>query len=190
MATTQPIDVLKPLQRRAAVAWLCWLLSIALLWAEHRFQVLHPYAVPFLVLVLITFLAALGALARGLLRMVRGPRRIASLGWTAVALFPVLSWVGLSWNSLQLWSRGEVPHSLPFVLMQMAGASVMEGQAGAFYPRRLESERLVMFYDNLLESPEDDINKMDRHVASMEEFTGLCLRTKIYYVPRKINCLR
>jgi hypothetical protein len=50
------------------------------------------------------------------------------------------------------------------------------------YPHRLESERLVMFYDDGLTDPERDLAAMDRHVARLEALTGSPLRAKIYWV--------
>jgi hypothetical protein len=75
---------------------------------------------------------------------------------------------------------------LPFVLVKMAGASLMEIQARALYPHRLESERLVMFYSDGVTDPRGDIDAMDRHVARMETLTGLPLRTKVYHVRGKL----
>jgi hypothetical protein len=57
----------------------------------------------------------------------------------------------------------------------------MEAQAVYLYPYRLETERLVMFYDDGVTDPEGDIRAMDQHVARLEELTGLRLRAKIYW---------
>jgi hypothetical protein len=157
-------------------------LSIALLWGQHQLQVLHPYALPLLILLVITF----GAALRGLWRVLFGPRRLAALTWALVGLLPTLLWGALGWYGFSEWGRREVPHDLPFALMKMAGASLMEAQARAFYPHRLESQRLVMFYDGGVTDPQGDIDAMDRHVAAMEELTGLPLRTKVYYVRGKL----
>jgi hypothetical protein len=79
-----------------------------------------------------------------------------------------------------------VPHDLPFALVKMSGASLMEAQARALYPHRLESERLVMFYGDGVADPQGDIDAMHRHAARMERLTGLPLRTKVYYVRGKL----
>jgi hypothetical protein len=64
----------------------------------------------------------------------------------------------------------------------MTIASLMEGQARLAYPHRLESERLVMFYDDRVTDPHKDLAAMDRHVAALEAVTGKLLRAKIHWV--------
>jgi hypothetical protein len=64
----------------------------------------------------------------------------------------------------------------------MAGLSLMEAQAPFAYPGRLETSRLVMFYDDRVQKPEADIQAMDQHLAQMELETGLYLREKIHWV--------
>ena len=50
----------------------------------------------------------------------------------------------------------------------MAIASMIEGQAHLAYPHRLESQRLVMFYDDRTTDPHKDLEAMNRHVAALE----------------------
>src|SRR5690348_10301237 len=68
-------NVLRPLQRRAAVAWAGGLLSVGLLWGQREARVLHPHGLLLLLLLVVTFAAGIGALVRGLGRLGRGPRR-------------------------------------------------------------------------------------------------------------------
>jgi hypothetical protein len=186
MNPMMPTDALKPLRRRAIAAWVGWCLSVAFLWVEHRLHVLHPYALPWLLLLTLTVGAALAALLRGLWRLLRGPRRPAALAWTLAGSTPAVLWLALASYGFHQWGKRQVPHNLPWSLAQMAGASLMETQARFTYPHRLESQRLVMFYDDRVTDPEGDIQEMDRHVAAMEEKTGLHLRTKIYLVRGKL----
>lgn len=179
-------DLLRPLRRRALVAWVGWWLSVGFLWFQHRWQVLHPYALPWLLLLALTFGGALAALVRGLWRLLRGPQRRAALAWALAGSIPALLWLTLAGYGFQQWGKQQVPHNLPFLLTQMAGASLMETQARFLYPHRLESQRLVMFFDDRVTDPENDIQEMDRHVATLEEKTGLSLRTKIYLVRGKL----
>jgi hypothetical protein len=179
-------DVLRPLRQRAIVAWVGWCLSVGFLWIQHRLHVLHPYALPWLFLLALTFGAALGALLRGLWRLLRGPQRRASLGWALAGSIPALLWLTLAGYGFQQWGRRQVPHNLLWSLAQMAGASLMETQVRFTYPHRLETQRLVMFYDDRVTDPEGDIQEMDRHVAAMEKETGLPLQTKVYLVRGKL----
>jgi len=67
-------------------------------------------------------------------------------------------------------------------LIVLAAASVAEAHAKYLSPHRIETAHLVMFYDDRIKDPENDARDMDRHVAQMEQLTGLRLRTKIYYI--------
>jgi hypothetical protein len=64
----------------------------------------------------------------------------------------------------------------------MATASVMELQARYGYSHRLETEHLVMIYDDRVTTPERDAEAMEKHVARLVNVTGLPLREKIYWV--------
>ncbi len=175
-------DLLRPLQRRAVIAWAGGALSVGLLWGENQARVLHPHGVLFLLLLGLTFGAALGALARGLWRLVRGPRRAAAVAWTLVALVPAVVYGLLGAYAATRWRNRQVPHNLPFTLAKMAGASLMEGQAACFYPHRLETQRLVMFYGDGVLDPQNDAEAMDRHLAHLEALTGKPLRAKVHWV--------
>src|ERR1700736_3843388 len=71
---SSPIDVLKPLRRWAAVAWASWLLSIGLLWWQHRTGVLHPPSLLFLGLLALTLGSALVVLVCAVWRALYGPQ--------------------------------------------------------------------------------------------------------------------
>jgi hypothetical protein len=175
-------DVLKPLRRRAVIAWVAAALSVGLLWGEHRLRVLHPLAMLFILLLVVSYAAAVGGLVRGLWRVFCGPWRVIALGWTGLSLVPGLLWPGLGWYGLHEWHRREVSRHLPNTLFKMAAASLMEAQARYLYPQRVETERLVMFYRDDLANPQGDAEAMDRYVARLVEMTGLPLREKIWWV--------
>lgn len=175
-------DVLRPLRRRVAVAWAAGVLSVALLLVERQLRVVHPLSALFLILLAVTFGAALAALVRGLWRLRRGPHRPRVIAWAALGLLPPLFWAALGWYGQQQWASRNVPHNLPSALVKRAGASAMEAQASYLYPHRLETDRLVMFYDDHVTDPRGDIEAMDRHVAGLEQATGLPLRAKIWWV--------
>jgi hypothetical protein len=85
--------------------------------------------------------------------------------------------------TLRLAAAGQsFPKNLLSDVAGMAVASLMEGQAYQAYPHRLESQRLVMFYDDRVTDPHKDLEAMDRHVADLEKVTGKPLRAKIYWV--------
>jgi len=176
-----PVHVLKPLRRWATLSWAAWLLSIGLLGWQHWMRVLHPPSLLFVFLVALTVGPALAALGTGLWRMLRGPKRLGASAWLLVALVPVLSWTALALYAYRNGQKAHVPRNLAMILMMRAGHSLMEAQAAYFYPHRLESQRLVMFYTDEVTDPEGDLQAMDQHVADMEERTGRPLRAKIYW---------
>jgi hypothetical protein len=78
--------------------------------------------------------------------------------------------------------RGYAPNNFCWKLITMATASVMEVQAAYTYPSRLETGRLVMFYDERVTRPQRDAEVMEKHVARLEAMTGRPLRAKIHWV--------
>src|SRR5262249_32758961 len=86
----------RPWPRRCALAaWAGWALPLALLWAEHRLGVLHPWSHLFLLLLALTFLAASAGFAAGLWRLLRGPGRRAAAAWALACLLPAGLWAAL-----------------------------------------------------------------------------------------------
>jgi hypothetical protein len=146
-------------------------------------RILHPYAHLFLLLLVITSGSGLVILALGLWRLLRGPKRGAAFAWAVAGLLPVLVWsISIGYGLRQMQRGQRVSPRVLFKLMEMAGASLMELQATYGYPHRLETGRLVMFYNDRVNGPRSDSEVMDRHLARMEGLTGLRLRTKIHWV--------
>jgi hypothetical protein len=83
---------------------------------------------------------------------------------------------------LYLQASHSTPKTTLTKIASMAIVSLMEFQAAYAYPHRMESERLVMFYDDRVTDPQRDLDAMDRHVAKLETMTGQPLRAKIYWV--------
>ena len=168
-------------RRWCALTWLAWLLSLGLLWWEHRARVLHPPSLLFICLFALTLGSAVAAVGAGLWRLRRGARRRGGFVLLPVSLVPVLVWAGLGWYAYRNGREAQVPRNLAMTLMMRAGHSMMEAQARYLYPHRMESQRLVMFYRDGLPDPAGDLRAMDRQVAGMEERTGLRLRKRIYW---------
>ena len=181
-ARHRPRPALQPLRRCAVLAWAGWLVSVGLLWGQHQLRVLHPWSFLFLVLLTITVLAALGGLACAVWRVARGPSRLGALAWGVVALLPVGLWAGWLAYILHLAGSSSTPKNTLTNVAYMGIGSLMELQARYTYPHRMESERLVMFYDDRVTDPRRDLETMDRHVAQLEAMTGKPLREKIHWV--------
>jgi hypothetical protein len=145
--------------------------------------VVHATVVPFVLLLIITVLAALLGMTCAVWRSVRGPRRAIAAAWGLVCFLPMAFWIGESVFTLRLAATGRAfPKNVLSDVAAMASASAMEGEAQLAYPHRLESQRLVMFYDDRVTDPTHDLEAMDRHVAALEKLTGRLLRDKIHWV--------
>jgi hypothetical protein len=144
--------------------------------------VVHPWALLFLLLLVLTLVAALGGVVLALARVVRGPRRLGASAWGLVCLLPLGLWAALGAYVLHLVSSRQTPKNVLTNTASLAVASLMELQARYAYPHRLESERLVMFYDDRVTDPHRDLEAMDQHVAQLEALTGRPLRGKIHWV--------
>jgi hypothetical protein len=156
-------------------------LTFALLWGQHHWQVLHPHYLPFLILITLMTVAAGVTLGSGLWRVIRGPRRIGALTWMALTLIPpgLFGFVGL--YAMAQWRDRRVPNDLPMNLAKLMGVTLMRLEASIQYPNRLETGRLVMFYDRL-EHPREDAEAMDLHLSRMEARLGGRLRAKVFWV--------
>ena len=171
------------LPRRCAVVALGGgVLSIGLVWGQHQLRVLHPWSHLFLFLLAVTTLAALCGLVISLWRVVRGPQRLGAAACGLGCVLPVGLGVALGAYVLHLVASASTPKNTLTRIARMAIASLMELEAAYTYPHRMESERLVMFYDDRVTEPRRDLEAMDRHVAGLEELTGAPLRAKIYWV--------
>ncbi len=168
-------------RRFAGVAWTAWLLSVALLWGQHRIGVLHPSALLFLLLLSVAVFAALCGLFCALWRVVRGPKRWAGAALGLACLLQVALWAALAAYILYLTTSGNTPKTSSRNTASMGVASLMELEAACIY-HQMESDRLVMFYDNRVTDPRRDLEAMDRHVARLEKITGRPLRAKIHWV--------
>jgi hypothetical protein len=167
----------------AVIGWFTWALSVGLLSWQHRAGVLHPAAFLFALLLCVTLLAALVGTTGFLSRMRRGPRRRAAAAWGLACFLPLGLWAGQAVYTLRLATNGQsFSQNLFANIAGVAVASLMEGQAQLAYPHRLESQRLVMFYDDRVTEPHKDLEAMDRHVAALEAMTGKPLRARIHWV--------
>ncbi len=178
----KPADLLRPIRLRALVAFVAGFLSMALLVGEWQIRALHHASLAFVILLFFTFLAAFDVSLRACWRMARGPKRSVATLWLGIALMGPLLWGALGWYGQSQWSRRNVPHNWPMTMVKMMGASLMEAQARYFYPHRLETDRLVMFYGDGISDPEAEALQMDRHLARMEALTGVVLKAKIWWV--------
>jgi hypothetical protein len=166
----------------ALIAWAGFLLSVVLLWAPRLLGVLHPWAFAFVAVLAVPLVAGLIGVAASTCRVVRGPHRRAAALWALGCLFPVGLWAALAAYLLRVAATDVATKDVCTDTARSAAASVMEVEATFAYPHRMESERLVMYYDDRVADPRRDLDAMERHVARLEAMTGRPLRAKIHWV--------
>ena len=90
---------------------------------------------------------------------------------------------------LFLGQRRWVPNTLAMRLAQVMGAAFMCADVDLRYRHRLESKRLVMFYDprnpehpERVDRPETDLAVMDEHLARLEQILGGTIASKVYWI--------
>jgi hypothetical protein len=195
-----PSDVIRPIPEvvrdlfgwtrwSCIVTWVSGALTFALVWAQHIWQVLHPHYLPFVILITNMTVAAAIAFDSGLYYVIRNHRRMSAFAWMILALIPLgfFGFVGL--YAMTQWRDRCVPNNVPMNLAKVMGATVMRLEASIEYPNRLETQRLVMFYDRL-GHPREDAEAMDRHLAAMETMLGGSLRGKVFWVRLGASTMR
>jgi hypothetical protein len=175
-----------PRRRRAvpaavAAAWLSATALVGLLLIEWRAGVLHPWVIPFLLLLLALGVATIGVLVLGLSRLARGPHRANAAAWVLAGTLPLVGIAIRVEQARRDWGRREARVTPVNRLVALASASLMEAQARFLYPHRVETDRLVMFHHGVA-TPREDAERMERHVAAVEAAVGRPLRGKIYWV--------
>ena len=187
-----PSDVTKPtpVVLPDALGWTRWgslvtlvsgALTFALLWSQHRYQVLHPHFLPFIVLITLMTVAGAITLDSGLWYAIRDRQRMSALAWMFLALIPWLFFGFVGLYAMIEWGDRRVPNNLPMNLAKVMGVTLMRLEASIEYPNRLETDRLVMFYDRL-SHPTEDAEAMDQHLAAMEAMLGGTLRAKVFWI--------
>ncbi len=168
-------------RRSAVVAWISGVYAFGLTWVQHKWQVPHPHPLPLILLLAVMNSAAAVSLATGLGRVVLGPRRLAALACAAASLPPLLAWAAVGLYAQAQWRQRRVPNDPAMNLAKVLGVTFMRLEASYAYPNRLETERMVMFYDRL-DHPRRDAAAMDGHLARMEGMLGGPLRAKVFWV--------
>ncbi len=90
------------LERRAAfVAWVLWAVGLAWMLFFYLAQALQPNFWPLVIGIVAQLLASVVAAAAGMWRTLRGPRRMAALGWCLLGVTPICLWT--SQLSYTIW---------------------------------------------------------------------------------------
>ncbi len=177
LATNRPRRSLRA-WRLAGFQWAVGLAVVAGLHVEYRIGVVHPPGWLFAGLLLALAAGCLFGL-RGILA---GPGRSRVAGRWLVGAAPVASLLALFVLAPLRFQARDVRPTTAAAASYMAWVNAAEVAVPWAYPRRLESDRVVMFYRDGLADPGQDLADMDRHVADLERQSGRPLLAKIQWV--------
>ena len=118
---------LRALRRCAALACLCWVLIVLLLWTQHRLRAVHFRFLPFALLVLAMAAAAVVTQAVAIRAWRRGAGARAVLPWLVLGLLPLVLFAAPCVYAARLAARACFPTDPAFLFATGAAMSSMEG---------------------------------------------------------------
>jgi hypothetical protein len=164
------------------ISWGGAALGLLVLFIHYLLHAYHAWGEAFILFARIGILAGLFGFLRGLLFAILGPRRRSRFQVGFLSLLPVILWGLLAAYLILNQNRRYVPYNFVHLLGRFMGLGTMELHARYGYPHRIESERLVMFYDDRISDPQGDLKLLDDHLRDLEERTGRRLRGKPWLV--------
>jgi hypothetical protein len=173
---------LRVLRRLAALSWAGWVLALVSLWLQYHLGVYHTRAWLWLPTAMMGCLAGVTALLLGVGGALLGPRRRTMLGWGFVGMTPLLPAAVLVGYMLYEQGRRNLPNTQAHKIGRMAAITLLEWHAKLAYPHRLETGRLVMYYDDFVRKPGADAAAMEAHLAHLEEVLGRRQHARIIWV--------
>ncbi|MEX2119862.1 MAG: hypothetical protein WD847_09730 [Pirellulales bacterium] len=181
MAVEDRRTPLRPARRFTLVAWIAGLASLGLTGFQACRHAFHPHYLPLGLLYAALAVATLGALLCCLWRLLRGPRRVVALALAVVAIVPAALWAAIGLTAKVNAEHRRIPDTIVMRLAKVMGATIMRAEMDLKYPHRVESERILMFYDDL-DRPDEDLAAMDEHVARLETLLGGTVSSKVYWI--------
>lgn len=153
-----------------------------LLWVQYLFGIYHGWGEVFLLIAGIGTIFGDVAFLLGLYRAIRGPRRRKSFEWGLVAMIPLLLWGIFAYYMISSTRDRRVPYNSLHLMGRIMGASMMELEARYLYPSRLEADHFVMFYDERVPNPQEDLQQLEAFMVHLEQMTGRKFPQKPYLV--------
>lgn len=145
----------------------------------------HPSFLPLLLFVIVQAAAMLFAFGAVVFLTIRGPKRIESAAWGALAILPVFIWY--SQVSIGLQMQRELRERAPELSWYQLSSepianAIIDGFTRYQFPYRLEGRRAVMFYDDRIEHPEDDLAALDAFIEQEETYLGKTMPKKLHWI--------
>jgi hypothetical protein len=166
----------------AAVAWLGLLLAVVSLWLQFQLGVYRTRAWLWVPPAMIGLLCSSASFCRGVVSTLAGPGRIAAARWLLIGTLPLLLAAATVGYMFYEQSRKNLPDNTVHKIGRMASVTLLEWDAVRRYPNCLETERVVMYYDDRVTDPVGDAVAIDAHLARLETTLGEKQRFKIHWV--------
>lgn len=171
------------LERRTAyVAWIAWLLGLVWMVAAYLTRSAQPNFWPLLILLAVQMLSAIVGLTAGAWHLCRGPRRLAATGWMLIGMGPICLWAAHISYTVWFVQGRQLDSNLMKRVSRPALLALADAAAHALYPECTEGRHVVMIHNGMLDSPEQDVRAMDRHLERMQESLGRKMRSKVRWV--------
>ena len=171
------------------IAWSCGAASGVLVWIQARTYVFHPPYQPLTTLFAGIALATIAGVACSLWHAILGPRRWRAAAIFAAALLPAGLWSYVGAAAKANWSERYAPNNFTMRAAKVMGATFMRLEAESTYRQRMESGRIVMYYDRSrsehverVDRPKEDLAAMDRHLARLEDVLGARVTDRIHWI--------
>ena len=162
---------------------------MSLAWLQARYYVFHPQYLPLTIFFVGVAFSTIAAIGFTLWRTIRGPDRLRAAFILVAVLPPAGLWGYVGLTASSNWKNRLVPDTGAMRLAKVMGATFMRLEADVEYLRRLESDRIVMYYDSRhpkyveqVDRPEDDLAAMDRHLMRLEDLLGERIAGKVFWV--------
>ena len=170
------------LRRLIVVSWVGWAASLLSLWVQYQIGIYDTVGwlwVPF---------AAAGAMAGiaasfvGVVEGLLGPRRSTMFGRAVLGILPLVLSAAVAGYIFFEQGQKNLPNTHVHKIGRMAAVTLLKGHAQLRYPHRLETSRLVMYYDDRVTDPAGDAALMDAHLSQLETVLGRQQHSKIHWV--------
>jgi hypothetical protein len=170
------------LRRLTALSWAGWALAVLSLWLQYQLGVYHTLDWLWLPFAVVGVIAGIAAFLLGVWRTLFGPIRRIMFGWALVGIVPPLLWVVLVMYMFSEQGRRNLPNTHAHKIGRMAAISLIDWHGWWRYRHCLETDRLVMYYDDGVTEPAADAAAMDAHLAQLEKILGRRQHSRIRWV--------
>ncbi len=169
------------LGRLAIIVWIAWIGLLSLLAGMLAARFWHPHFLP----VTATFAVLLGAgialVVAAAWRLVRGPRRMPTLGWLLLGTAPLYILSAHFLYGLEGGYGRSFRDDLPVVLLAPFGESLMDLEARFRYRMRTTGDKVVMISQPFA-GADGQVALMDAHIRGMEDRLGRTMAGRVHWV--------